>query len=254
MTRSIRPLVAGNWKMNGLKADLAIAAEVAKGYDAALKQGVDLAICPPSTLLFTASAALIGTRIATGGQDCSIQPAGAFTGEISAAMLADAGADFCIVGHSERRTLHGESNATVRAKAEAARKALLVPIVCVGETREEREAGKALAVVRKQLKGSVPEGLDAGSLVIAYEPVWAIGTGLTPTAADVAEMHASIRADLARIVGKVAAAGVRLLYGGSVKPSNAAELMNVANVDGALVGGASLKAEEFLAIARACNG
>ena len=252
MTRSIRPLVAGNWKMNGLKADLAIAAEVARGYDFGLKSAVDLAICPPATLLFTATPTLIGSRIATGGQDCSIQPAGAFTGEVSAEMLADAGATFCIVGHSERRTLHGESNATVQAKAAAARKALLVPIVCVGETREEREAGKALAVVRKQLKGSVLEGLDAASLVVAYEPVWAIGTGLTPTADDVAEMHASIRADLARIIGKPAAAGVRLLYGGSVKPSNAAELMNVPHVDGALVGGASLKAEDFLAIAKAC--
>jgi triosephosphate isomerase len=238
--------------MNGLKADLAIAAEVAKGYEAGLKGSVDLAICPPATLLFTATAALIGSRIATGGQDCSTQASGAFTGEVSAQMLADAGASFCIVGHSERRTLHGESSATVQAKAIAACQALLVPIVCVGETQEEREAGKALAVVRKQLKGSVPEGLDAASLVVAYEPVWAIGTGLTPTAADVAEMHASIRADLARIVGKQAAAGVRLLYGGSVKPSNAAELMNVANVDGALVGGASLKAADFLAIAKAC--
>lgn len=252
MTRSIRPLVAGNWKMNGLKADLGIAAAVAQGYGAELKAAVDLAICPPATLLFTASAALIGARIATGGQDCSVQPSGAFTGEISAAMLADAGATFCIVGHSERRTLHGETDATVKAKAVAARKALLVPIVCVGETREEREAGEALSVVRRQLEGSVPEGLDGASLVIAYEPVWAIGTGLTPTAADVAEMHASIRADLGRILGEAAAAGVRLLYGGSVKPSNAAELMNVPHVDGALVGGASLKAEDFLAIAQAC--
>ena len=252
MTRSIRPLVAGNWKMNGLKADLGIAAAVAQGYGAELKAAVDLAICPPATLLFTASAALIGARIATGGQDCSVQPSGAFTGEISAAMLADAGATFCIVGHSERRTLHGETDATVKAKAVAAHKALLVPIVCVGETREEREAGEALSVVRRQLEGSVPEGLDGASLVIAYEPVWAIGTGLTPTAADVAEMHASIRADLGRILGEAAAAGVRLLYGGSVKPSNAAELMNVPHVDGALVGGASLKAEDFLAIAQAC--
>lgn len=254
MTRSIRPLVAGNWKMNGLKADLAIAAEVARGYDAALKQGVDIAICPPATLLFTTSATLIGTRIATGGQDCSTQGSGAFTGELSAAMLADAGASFCIVGHSERRTLHGESNATVKAKAEAAQKALLVPIVCVGETKDEREAGKALAIVEEQLRGSIPEGSTAGTLVVAYEPVWAIGTGLTPTAADVAEMHAAIRTELGLLIGKAAAAGVRLLYGGSVKPSNAAELMNVAHVDGALVGGASLKAEEFLAIARACNG
>ena len=253
MTRSIRPLVAGNWKMNGLKADLAIAAEVAKGYDATLKAAVDLAICPPASLLYLASAALVGSRIATGGQDCAAQQSGAFTGDLSATMLADAGAVFAIVGHSERRTLHGDSNATVKAKAEAAQRALLVPIVCVGETKDERQAGKALAVVKKQLRGSVPESSTAATLVVAYEPVWAIGTGLTPTAADVAEMHAAIRAELARLLGKQAAAGVRLLYGGSVKPSNAAELMNVANVDGALVGGASLKAEDFLGIARACG-
>lgn len=252
MTRSIRPLVAGNWKMNGLKADLAIATEVAKGYDLPLKGAVDLAICPPATLVYLATAALLGSRIATGGQDCSTQVSGAFTGETSAAMLADAGASFAIVGHSERRTLHGESSATVKSKAQAAQKALLVPIVCVGETRAEREGGKAVAIVKKQLRGSIPEGSTAATLVVAYEPVWAIGTGLTPTAADVAEMHAAIRAELSRLLGKAAASGVRLLYGGSVKPSNAAELMNVANVDGALVGGASLKAEDFLAIARAC--
>ncbi len=253
MTRSIRPLVAGNWKMNGLKADLAIAAEVAKGYDATLKAAVDLAICPPATLLYMASAALIGSRIATGGQDCVAQESGAFTGDLSAQMLADAGAVFAIVGHSERRTLHGESNAMVKAKAEAAQRGLLVPIVCVGETKDERQAGKALAVVKKQLRGSVPDGSTAATLVVAYEPVWAIGTGLTPTAADVAEMHAAIRAELARLLGKPAASAVRLLYGGSVKPSNAAELMSVAHVDGALVGGASLKADDFLAIARACG-
>ena len=252
MTRTIKPLVAGNWKMNGLKADLAIAAEVAKGIDAGLRQAVDLAICPPATLLFTLTAALIGSRIATGGQDCSAHASGAYTGEVSAPMLVDAGATYAIVGHSERRTLHGESNGQVKAKAEAALAAGLTPIVCVGETREEREAGKALAIVKKQLRGSVPDGASAASLVVAYEPVWAIGTGLTPTAADVAEMHEAIRAELGRILGKANAAGVRLLYGGSVKPSNAAELMNVANVDGALVGGASLKAEDFLAIARAC--
>lgn len=203
-------------------------------------------------MLYPMTAALIGSRIATGGQDCSTQAAGAFTGEIAAAMLADAGASFAIVGHSERRTLHGETNATVKAKAQAAQTALLVPIICVGETKDEREAGKALAVVKKQLRGSIPEGATAATLVVAYEPVWAIGTGLTPTAADVAEMHEAIRADLSRLLGKAAAAGVRLLYGGSVKPSNAVELMNVAHVDGALVGGASLKAEDFLAIARAC--
>ena len=252
MTRTIKPLVAGNWKMNGLKGDLSIAAEVAKGADATLRRAVDLAICPPATLLFPLSASLIGSRIATGGQDCSAHASGAYTGEVSAPMLVDAGASYAIVGHSERRTLHGESNAAVKAKAEAALAAGLTPIVCVGETKDEREAGKALAVVKKQLRGSVPDGASAASLVIAYEPVWAIGTGLTPTAADVAEMHEAIRVELGRILGKAAAAGVRLLYGGSVKPSNAAELMNVANVDGALVGGASLKAEDFLAIARAC--
>jgi triosephosphate isomerase len=252
MTRSIRPLVAGNWKMNGLKRDLAIAGEIAGGYDTDLKSAVDLAICPPSTLLFSTSATLIGSRIATGGQDCAAQESGAFTGDISAAMLADAGASFVIVGHSERRTLHGESNATVKAKAEAAQKALLVPIVCVGETQAEREAGKALPVVKKQLRGSVPDGATAATLVVAYEPVWAIGTGLTPSAADVAEIHAAIRAELGRLLGKSAAGGVRLLYGGSVKPANAVELMNVADVDGALVGGASLVAQDFLAIAQAC--
>lgn len=252
MTRSIRPLVAGNWKMNGLKGDLAIAGEVAKGYDTALKAAVDLAICPPATMLFAATAALIGSRIATGGQDCAAAEKGAFTGDIAAPMLADAGAAFAIVGHSERRTLHGETNATVKDKAEAAQQSLLVPIVCVGETQAEREAGKALAVVKKQLRGSVPEGSTGATLVVAYEPVWAIGTGLTPTAADVAEVHAAIRAELGRMLGKTEAAAVRLLYGGSVKPSNAAELMNVANVDGALVGGASLVAKDFLAIAQAC--
>jgi triosephosphate isomerase len=252
VSRTIKPLVAGNWKMNGLKADLAIAAEIAKGHDGALRRKVDLAICPPASLLFQLTASLIGARIATGGQDCSMHESGAYTGEVSAPMLADAGASFVIVGHSERRTLHGEGNATVKAKAAAAQGAGLIPIVCVGETRDEREAGKALAVVKKQLRGSVPEGSSAATLVIAYEPVWAIGTGLTPTAADVAEMHAAIRAELGRILGKQAAAGVRLLYGGSVKPGNAAELMNVADVDGALVGGASLKADDFLAIARAC--
>jgi triosephosphate isomerase len=252
MTRSIRPLVAGNWKMNGLKSDLAIAGEIASGYDTDLKSAVDLAICPPSTLLFATTATLIGSRIATGGQDCAAEKSGAFTGDISAAMLADAGAIFAIVGHSERRTLHGESNTTVKAKAEAAQKALLVPIVCVGETQAEREAGKALSVVKKQLRGSLPEGASGATLVVAYEPVWAIGTGLTPTAADVAEIHAAMRAELGRLLGKSAAAGVRLLYGGSVKPANAAELMNVADVDGALVGGASLVAQDFLAIARAC--
>ena len=253
MTPGIRPLVAGNWKMNGLKAELATVGEIARGYGSSLRGRVELAVSPPATLLHAASVILVGSRIATGGQDCSAHEKGAFTGEISATMLADAGATYAIVGHSERRTLHGESSAVVKAKAQAAQAAGLVAIVCVGETREEREAGKALAVVRRQVKASGPEGSTAATLVVAYEPVWAIGTGLTPTAQDVAEVHASIRADLVRLLGKAGAAGVRLLYGGSVKPDNAAELMAVPNVDGALVGGASLKAADFLGIAKACG-
>jgi triosephosphate isomerase len=185
---------------------------------------------------------------ALGGQDCHAQPKGAFTGDISAEMLKDAGASAVIVGHSERRTYHKESDADVRAKALAARRAGLCAIVCVGETRAERENGRALAVVRTQLDGSIPDGATADNLVVAYEPVWAIGSGLTPTPADVAEMHGSIRR-LLRLRFADEGAGMRILYGGSVKPSNAKELLGVADVDGALVGGASLKADEFLAIA-----
>jgi triosephosphate isomerase len=247
---SIKPLIAGNWKMNGLKASLNAAMEIARGCDAGARARADVLICPPATMLYTLSAAMLGTGVATGGQDCHAQASGAFTGDVSAEMLADAGASFVIVGHSERRTLHGESNEAVRAKAEAARRALITPIICIGETLAEREAGKTLAVVKRQLKGSTPEGIGA-DLVIAYEPVWAIGTGKTPTAADVAEVHAAIRAELGRHVGKAAAQGVRILYGGSVKPSNAAELLALPNVDGALVGGASLTAQDFLPIVKA---
>ncbi|MGL4442613.1 MAG: triose-phosphate isomerase [Alsobacter sp.] len=244
-----RPLVAGNWKMNGLRSALKELTAMAEGYDAGLRARVDLLICPPATLLYVASAAAIGTRIAIGGQDCHANASGAHTGDLSAEMLADAGASCVIVGHSERRADHGETDATVKAKAAAAHRAGLVAIVCVGETRAEREAGRTLAVVRRQLRGSVPDGATPDTLVVAYEPVWAIGTGLTPTTADVAEVHAMIRAELRKIVGKDAAPAVRILYGGSVKPSNAAELMAVADVDGALVGGASLKAGDFMGIA-----
>ena len=244
-----RPLVAGNWKMNGLRSALKELTAMAEGYDAALRARVDLLVCPPATLLYVASAATIGTRIAIGVQDCHANASGAHTGDLSAEMLADAGATFDIAGHSERRADHGETDATVRAKAAAAHRAGLVAIVCVGETRAEREASRTLAVVRRQLRGSVPEGATPDTLVVAYEPVWAIGTGLTPTTADVAEVHAMIRAELRKIVGRDAAPAVRILYGGSVKPSNAAELMAVADVDGALVGGASLKAGDFLGIA-----
>ncbi len=249
-----RPLVAGNWKMNGLKASIAMLDAVAAGYDGGLKAGVDLLVCPPATLLAAFAQRAVGTRLAIGGQDCHAKESGAYTGEIAAEMLADAGATAVILGHSERRQYFLETDSIVAEKALAAWRAGLVAIVCVGETQAEREAGKTLTVVRRQLRRSVPEGATPANLVVAYEPVWAIGTGLTPTAADVAEVHALIRAELRRIVGSAAAPQVRILYGGSVKPSNAAELMGVANVDGALVGGASLKAEDFLGIAAAYRG
>jgi triosephosphate isomerase (TIM) len=250
MTPSVRPLVAGNWKMNGTRAALAEFGLMVSGYDPALKAVADLMICPPATLISALSAAAAGSGLAIGGQDCHAKASGAHTGDLAAEMLADAGAAAVIVGHSERRTDHGETDAGVKAKAEAALRAGLVAIVCIGETRAEREAGKTLDVVRAQLKGSIPDGASSVTLVIAYEPVWAIGTGLTPTAKDVEEVHAVIRADLGTLLG-TEGRKTRILYGGSVKPSNAKELMGVANVDGALVGGASLKAEDFLGIAAA---
>jgi triosephosphate isomerase len=242
-----RPLVAGNWKMNGLKASAAELGKVMAGAVDLLTK-VDLMICPPATLIMTFAQAAAGSKIQIGGQDCHAEPSGAFTGDIAAEMLADLGAKAVIVGHSERRTLHKETDTEVRAKAQAAWRAGLTAIVCIGETRAEREAGHTLAVLGRQLDGSLPDGVTAARLVVAYEPVWAIGTGLTPTAADVAQAHEFVRQ---RIVERHGAVGnaVRVLYGGSVKPSNAKELMAVANVDGALVGGASLKAEDFLGIA-----
>jgi triosephosphate isomerase len=243
---SRRPLVAGNWKMNGLRASTGELGRIVAG--AAKLPAVDLLVCPPATLLAQFASAVIGSPVRIGAQDCHAEPAGAFTGDLSAEMLKDAGASAIIVGHSERRSYHKETDADVRAKALAARRAGLLAIVCVGETRAERDGGRALAVVGAQLDGSLPDGATAGNLVVAYEPVWAIGTGLTPTTADVAEMHGFIRQ---RLVARFGAEGegMRILYGGSVKPSNAKELMGVADVDGALVGGASLKADEFLAIA-----
>jgi triosephosphate isomerase len=245
---ALRPLVAGNWKMNGTRAALKELAAMAEGYDAALRAQVDLMICPPAPLVFAAASAAIGTRIAIGAQTCHPEQAGAFTGEVSAAMLADAGATAVIVGHSERRQYHGEKDADVAARARAAIAEGLTAIVCVGETRAEREAGKALAVVARQVARAVPEGASPETVVVAYEPVWAIGTGLTPTPADIAEVHALIRRKLVARHGRQAA-GIRILYGGSVKPANARELMGVPHVNGALVGGASLKAADFLAIA-----
>ncbi len=251
MAQMIRPMVAGNWKMNGSRASLDELALMSTGFTPALRQKLDLMICPPATLVLAASQRAVGSGIAIGGQDCHANDAGAHTGDLSAGMLFDAGATAVIVGHSERRADQNESDATVRAKAEAARRNALIAIICVGETRADREAGKTLAVVQRQLKGSIPDHMTSRDLVVAYEPVWAIGTGLTPTAGDVAEVHAMIRQDLRRIVGKEEAEKVRILYGGSVKPSNAKELMSVPNVNGALVGGASLKALDLLGIVAA---
>jgi len=249
MSQGRRPLVAGNWKMNGLKASAAEFAKIIQGA-AGLSAKVDLLVCPPATLVMAFAAQAHGSRVAVGGQDCHAEPSGAFTGDVAAEMLADAGATAVIVGHSERRAFHRENDAQVAAKARAAWRAGLTAIVCVGESKDQRTSGETLAVVGAQLDGSVPDGATPDRLLIAYEPVWAIGTGLTPTPSDVAEVHGFIRERLAVRFGAVGQ-GVRILYGGSVKPSNAAELMAVANVDGALVGGASLKADDFLGIARA---
>jgi triosephosphate isomerase len=238
-------LIAGNWKMNGLRADgLALAAELAQRAKAS-RLSCELLVCPPATLLVLVSEVLQGSGIALGGQDCHAAPKGAFTGSISAEMLRDVGCTHAIVGHSERRHGNGETNADVRAKALAAWHAGLVAIVCVGETREEREGGRAFDVVGDQVAGSVPEGATAENLVLAYEPVWAIGTGLTPTIDDISRMQASIRTQLPT--------RTRILYGGSVNPQNAAEILALHEVDGALVGGASLKTDDFWAIAAAAG-
>lgn len=250
MARTRRPLIAGNWKMNGLRTDaLALADGIAKGLKQAGWTDRDLLVCPPATLVMAVVEVVRGSGVLVGGQDCHAKANGAHTGDIAAEMLRDLGAASVIVGHSERRTDHGETDAVVRAKAEAAWRAGLLPIVCIGETLAEREAGNTFSVLARQLKGSVPSGATAARLVVAYEPVWAIGTGKTPTTAEVADAHAHIRKELAGVTAE--ASQVRLLYGGSVKGSNAAELMAAGDVDGALVGGASLKADEFLAIAKA---
>lgn len=245
-----KKLVAGNWKMNGNKASLGEVQAMLRGLPT-LPQGVELAVCPPATLAGLVAPLLAGTPIALGGQDCHAEASGAFTGNVSAAMWADLGATYVIVGHSERRDYHRETDAVVSAKAAAAIKAGLTPIVCLGESLAERDAGTTLEVVLRQLAGSVPDS-SAGRLVVAYEPIWAIGTGRTPTVEQVAEVHTALRNGLRKRFG-AAAEGVRLLYGGSVKPDNAKALMHAADVDGALVGGASLKAADFLAIAVACG-
>lgn len=243
----MRPLVAGNWKMNGLAASAAEFEKIAEGARA-LDGKAELMICPPATLIAAFAAAARGKPVTIGGQDCHAAASGAHTGDIAAEMLADAGAKAVIVGHSERRVDHHETDTQVQAKAQAAWRAGLTAIVCVGEQRSEREAGKTLDVVERQLDGSLPDGGTGANLVVAYEPVWAIGTGLTPTAGDVAEVHTFVRK---KLVGRFGGEGamVRILYGGSVKPSNARELLGIADVNGALVGGASLKAVDFLGIA-----
>ena len=244
-----RPLVAGNWKMNGVRAALA-EAQILQGRlsDPAFKAAVDVMLCPPATLVLPLAQASSGSILLIGGQDCHTAASGAHTGDISAEMLKDAGAVAVIVGHSERRADHGELDSTVQAKAVAAHRAGLTAIVCVGETAGQRHSGLTLDVVGRQLKGSLPKGATAANTIVAYEPVWAIGTGLTPTAADVATVHKFMREALIGLCNPQEAASMRLLYGGSVKASNAKELMGIAHVDGALVGGASLKADDFLGI------
>jgi triosephosphate isomerase (TIM) len=251
MTVAIRPLIAGNWKMNGLKASAREFEAMLAGAGAVAGKA-DLLVCPPATLIATFADRAHGSKVAVGAQDCHSKASGAHTGDISAEMLADAGATAVIVGHSERRADHCESDALVRQKAEAAWRAGLTAVVCIGETREQRDAGQTLDICGSQLAGSLPDGATAANLVVAYEPVWAIGSGLTPTATDVEQVHQFIR-DVLTDRFKGEGINVRILYGGSVKPSNAAELLGVANVNGALVGGASLKAGDFLAIAAGCS-
>ncbi|MEM6727123.1 MAG: triose-phosphate isomerase [Pseudomonadota bacterium] len=236
----MRKLAAGNWKMNGMTASIAEARGISIAHPT---PGVDILLCPPATLLTRMAEALANASVALGAQDCHPKENGAHTGDIAAPMLAEAGASAVIVGHSERRADHGESDATVKAKAEAALAAGLGAIVCIGETLEERDAGRTLDVVKGQLSGSMPAGATASNTVIAYEPVWAIGTGKVATPAQIEEVHAALRTELAGLMGD--AAEVRLLYGGSVKAGNAAEIFAIPNVDGALVGGASLTADDF---------
>ncbi|MCU0955458.1 MAG: triose-phosphate isomerase [Hyphomicrobium sp.] len=243
-----RPLVAGNWKMNGLRTGIAEVRAVSAGLAA---QGgpaaVDVLICPPATLIMVMAEILKGTQVSVGAQDCHWAPSGAHTGDVSPEILADAGATAIIVGHSERRADHGETDSMVRLKQEAVHRAGLTAIVCIGETKGQRLAGQTIDVVVRQLQSSLSAGTTSANTVVAYEPVWAIGTGLTPTLDDVADVHSAIRGQLVDRFGPDGRS-VRILYGGSVKPQNAKELMSIDNVNGALVGGASLKAADFLGI------
>ena len=244
-----RKLAAGNWKMNGLAAALGEVTALNTAHPAPI---CEMLLCPPATLLAQMNWAAKGSALKLGGQDCHPDASGAHTGDISAAMLRDAGAAYVILGHSERRADHSETDALVLAKAKAALSAGLIPIVCIGETEAQRDAGTTLDVIGSQLDGSVPGDSTAATLVVAYEPVWAIGTGRTPTLPQIAEVHAFLRTRLTTKIGTTAN-GVRILYGGSVKPSNATEIFAVPHVDGALVGGASLKAADFGAIVAALS-
>ncbi|OYU76708.1 MAG: triose-phosphate isomerase [Alphaproteobacteria bacterium PA3] len=250
MERIVAKLLVGNWKMNGVSSALGEASLIAAAAKPAQNQAIQLAICPPATLLARLSEATVGTGLLTGAQDCHPKASGAHTGDISAAMVRDAGGHFIIVGHSERRADHGETSELVKGKAQAVLEAGLVPIICVGETRAEREAAQAETIVLQQVEGSVPEAFPEGGVVIAYEPVWAIGTGLVPSANDVLAMHGAIHKSLVDRFGALGAS-IQLLYGGSVNGQNARDLLHLANVDGALVGGASLTAEGFLKILHA---
>jgi triosephosphate isomerase len=249
----VRPLIAGNWKMHGSLRDSAALAEAVSAGAATARPAAELLVCPPFPYIQPTAAALLGKGVAVGGQDCHAAAKGAHTGDVAAVMLRDVGASHVILGHSERRADHGETDAAVRAKAEAALAAGLIPIVCVGESEAQRLAGEAEAMVTGQLDGSLPEGFAAAGGVVAYEPVWAIGTGRTPTEAEIAAIHAAIRANLTARFG-AAGGGLRILYGGSVKPGNAKAILALPHVDGALVGGASLVATDFLAIAAAAGG
>jgi triosephosphate isomerase len=247
MTPDVRPLVAGNWKMNGTRECLGEIKAMAEGTFGPLSDRVDALICPPCTLLYVATALCTDSPLMVGAQDCHRKSCGPHTGDISAAMIADCFGTHVIVGHSERRADHGETDHVVRDKAQTAHEAGLTAIICIGETEDERDSYSTLDVLKRQLSGSVPDGADGENTVIAYEPIWAIGSGLTPTAEDIAVAHGFIRNELTTRFGNKGRQ-MRILYGGSVKPDNAARLMSISNVDGALVGGASLKAEDFLAI------
>ncbi len=247
-------MIAGNWKMNCLMEEgVGLAKSVASGVKEMGKLNVDFLVCPPATILFNVKKALRGAKVALGGQDAHFAVSGAHTGDISASMLKDIGCSYVLLGHSERRADHNESNDLIAKKAVSAYEAGLKAVVCIGETLEQRDNGETIAVCSEQILGSVPNNATSSNTIIAYEPVWAIGTGKTPTSQDVQEVHAAIRKVIAKKLGKSVASKMRILYGGSVKPSNAKEFLSLPDVDGALIGGASLKAEDFLAIAKSVS-